>query len=375
MNRPLNIKIIGAGTTGSLLALSLANYGNKVTLFESMKQEDLINRSRAYAINHSSKKLLSELGIWYKLKNRLTGFSTLYVSDYVINKTLKFSTSDLVKSNDRDNSIGWIIEHKDLMSTIIKQIKNSNNINLQFSSETDYESKGYDIVVATDGYKSNALKMLKIRRISRFYNQGCLSLKVALRGIISSNDAYEIFRDEGPLAILPMGNDKYQIIWSAPMDLCNKRAELKSSILLDKLASILPIGIEPDLLLDKPIAIPIPFSIASRITKGNFFLLGESAHTFHPVGGQGLNLCWRDIYHFSKLINLKRIGIHKLRFKFSLYRYYDIAIIAFITDMLVRITSNRNFIAIQLRRLGFKLTTSNSSLRRFILRIMTNGPF
>ena len=63
----MNIAIIGSGLTGSLAAISLANAGCRVDLYERLSDEELINRDRTYAITHSSRKILQKFGIWSKI--------------------------------------------------------------------------------------------------------------------------------------------------------------------------------------------------------------------------------------------------------------------------------------------------------------------
>ena len=75
--------------------------------------------------------------------------------------------------------------------------------------------------------------------------------------------AYELFRPEGPLAILPLGDGIFQVVWSAPLSHCQRRADLSTPDFLDELATVLPGGIEPDLLLDSPRAFPQQWLLAN----------------------------------------------------------------------------------------------------------------
>ena len=59
------------------------------------------------------------------------------------------------------------------------------------------------------------------------------------------------------MAVLPMGGDIFQIVWSAPLSTCIKRSELNNSAFLDLLATVLPYKMEPDVLLDKPSFFPL----------------------------------------------------------------------------------------------------------------------
>ena len=60
----MNIAIVGSGLTGTLAAISLANTGSRVDLYERLSDEELVNRDRTYAITHSSRRILEKIGIW-----------------------------------------------------------------------------------------------------------------------------------------------------------------------------------------------------------------------------------------------------------------------------------------------------------------------
>ena len=75
------------------------------------------------------------------------------------------------------------------------------------------------------------------------------------------------------------------------------------------LSTILPNGIEPDTLIDSPESFPIRFLINSSFHSGKYIFIGETSHSVHPAGGQGLNLCWRDVACLTKLISYHFIEI------------------------------------------------------------------
>ena len=106
-------------------------------------------------------------------------------------------------------------------------------------------------------------------------------------------------------------------------------------------------------------------------------LVGDSFHTFHPVGGQGLNTCWRDvnlIYDiFSKSISISNKSLTLFKYKYYLRRFIDIFSTIVITDFLIRIFANKNFILFPLRKLSFLLLNNSHLVRKFILNHMTKS--
>ena len=98
-----------------------------------------------------------------------------------------------------------------------------------------------------------------------------------------------------------MGGERYQVVWSAPVWRCRQLESLSPAAFLDALAPILPPGVDVEQLEDTQRAFPVGLLLARHMHRDRTLLLGETAHRCHPVGGQGLNLCWRDVVTLHRL--------------------------------------------------------------------------
>tara|TARA_Y100001968_G_scaffold333653_1_gene398005 strand:- start:2955 stop:4106 length:1152 start_codon:yes stop_codon:yes gene_type:complete len=375
MSQLLKIRVIGSGPTGSLMAYSLFKLGCKVTLFDLKTHDQLIKRSRAYAITHSSRRLFEKLDLWGELRQYMNPFNNLLIRDTVINSQTNFTINDISLENQRYNSIGWILDHSDLMKLILSKIIDETDIELRLGSILESQGDSYDLTIAAYGFNKNSSSKFNLRDINFKYKQGCLTSKVLLRGA-KSTQAYEILRQEGPFAILPMGGDVFQIIWSAPINKCKNRISLNNSTLLDRITSIIPNGIQADSIIGEVNVFPNYFYISTSFYKKRSILIGESAHCFHPVGGQGLNLCWRDVYLLEKLIKLvatNKISLKHLPTLYFLLRILDVVSIGIITDLIVRTFSNRLLFTLPIRKIAFVLLNRSAIIRKQIFKIMTNG--
>ena len=369
----MNIAIIGSGLTGSLAALSLAKSGCIVDLYERLSDEDLINRERTYAITHSSRKILENLDIWSNIQRELISFQFLNVIDYELNKKVQFLVNDLYNEDRRYNSVGWIADHKIIMSIILEFISNTDNINKIPTSIIPNTNK-YDLICIADGSNSSTKKKLKTNSFKFDYDQICITTKVLLRGV-KSNEAFEILNKEGPFAVLPLGGDMFQIICSQSVEKANYYMSLSKSLFLDYLSTILPYGIEPDTIIQEPEYYPIKFMLNYSFHSGKYIFLGETCHAFHPVAGQGLNLCWRDVDSLKSLISSPILNRNKffIPIFYSISRIIDILSISVLTDSLVRYSrSNINFF-FHVRSFIFIILNKSRLARRIILNIMTNG--
>ena len=369
----MNIAIIGSGLTGSVAAISLAKAGCRIDLYERFSDEELINRDRTYAITHSSRRIFEKIGIWSQIVSELVPFKYLNVIDNNLNKNVQFDYNDLNKSDSKYLSVGWIAEHNKLMSRILEFISFIDTIN-RIPTSVIPNTNNYDLIVAADGFNSITKRKLKTPSFSFNYDQICITAKVLLRGM-KSNTALEILNDEGPFAVLPLGGDLFQVICSQSKKMAFYNMSLTKSLFLDYLSTILPYGIEPDTLISVPKSYPIKFLLNYSFHSGKYLYLGETSHAFHPVGGQGLNLCWRDVDSLTDLIKSPIIKNNKklIPFFYSISRFIDVLSISILTDSLVRYSRSNINTFFLIRKFIFIILKKSNILKRIVLNIMTNG--
>ncbi len=370
------ISINGAGPTGSILALAMSQAGFQVNLYDKKQEKNIQILDRAYALTHSSRVLFERLKLWNELKKYTTPFQILKLEDRELSSFVTFSKNDLCNENRRYNAIGWIINHQDLMHVLFNKIYSESNITISFGLNTSNDFDYYDLRLAADGSFSSIRDNLNIGTMTSKKKRGCITAKVLIRGAEESC-AYECFLKQGPLAILPIGSSLYQVILSSSFSKCKELTKLSHPLFLDKLAAILPSGLQPDALLNDPMTFSVDFLIARKLHKNNTILVGESAHRIHPVAGQGLNLCLRDI---STLYDLAIEGIHSPRIFsrtptiYQRKRILDVLLLSLLTENLLYFFNSTNPFKKILRFLIFKLMNSSIFIRRVILMAMTDGP-
>ena len=370
-----NIKILGSGPTGSLLALNLASEDCHITLIEPLDEKELLSKDKGYAITQSSRRIFEKFGLWQLIEKSAYGFTTLSIMDQEISSSVIVRSNDLKKINNNQINLGWVIDHKDFMQILIDSINSNRYINKFKVDSTD--DKTFDFVLAADGRDSLSRKKWNIRYLKRFYKQRCISFKAILEGAPPKR-AYEIFRHEGPLALLPLKDSTYQIIWFSSITDTKLKLSLSDNELLDRLTSILPdkivaeevVGEISNYSVAKAFALP-------KLTNIRKLIIGDSAHSFHPVGGQGLNSCIRDVYELGEILNNLETKSNLYRkfinLNFFLKRLIDIISLILFTDFLIKLFSNQIKFTYPLRNLIFYLLRKMKFIRSNVFSLMTDS--
>ena len=383
----LTAVVRGCGPTGALAALALAEAGwGLITLQDPSPRQALLRRQRAYAFTHSSRRLLLNLQLWQALIPRLEPFEQLQLADLGADPgstaaAVPFTTADLSRRSS-ELAVGWIGQHQDVMPVLLAAIDQHPRIRLELGATPAplepgaVDNGSIDLLVAADGPESPTRQALGIRQWQWTYQQRCLTAQIRLRGA-GAQQAWELFRPEGPMALLPLGGEQVQVVWSAGAARCRQLEGIGSDAFLDRLAGALPDRFQPDALAVPPQTFAVGLALARRLQAGNTVLVGESAHRCHPVGGQGLNLCWRDVavlHALARRVSQGRLPAAALPRRYARARWVDVLLTLAATDLLVRLFSNRAALLLPLRRLALASLRQVPVLRRLSLGVMTEGP-
>jgi len=377
MKNKYNFRIIGSGPTGLLLSIVLSRFDCNIFLTDLLERDKLINKDKTYAITHSTRKILFKFRLWKKLEPFLFGFDTLSISDSVTTAFTKLTIDDLDDDISSAKNIGWVVKHSDLMNVFFREIDNFDNIFFMKPQNLSEKKILFDYQFFSTGANSFDKKLLNTIDLKKNYDQSCLTFKVSLRGNIEKR-AYEIFRDEGPLAFLPLGKNFYQVIWTSSTSKSIARLNSDKNFLMDNLSTILPVEFKLDQIIGEFNIFPVSLSLTFQLfSLKKFVFVGDAFHTFHPVGGQGLNICWRDVNTIFDLFN-KNTFITKgdlMLFKFKYYssRILDILFTMIITDSLILIFANSNPLLFPVRKLSFFFLNNFLFIRRLILNQMTKS--
>lgn len=328
------VLIIGGGNVGLSFALLLADKGIRSTLLEKIKYptispDDDQDRqqfdSRNMALSRRTVQIYDEIGLWQDLQSHACRIDKVKISEQS-----GFGKATLDKNAEHVESFGQVMENAWLTKKLLVAVQNSplitllDGATLTHIEQTDKDvtvtfeqnakknqSLSADLLVACDGQNSPCRKLLGVGASFHDYHQ------VGIVGVVITDkphhhQAIERFNDMGAVAVLPLvdfGGEANQpqegyrrsLVW-----VCKKGEEQR--YLTDDDYFLTTIGRAFGKQAGKFVkagkrgAFPLVKVLAERQVVGRCVLMGNAAHTLHPVAGQGFNLCMRDADTLAKML-------------------------------------------------------------------------
>jgi 2-octaprenyl-6-methoxyphenol hydroxylase len=381
-----NILIVGGGMSGLLSALALSTTKNQIIVIDKNFFTDASktkNDFRTTAIAEGSKKFFEEIKLWTSLKKHSELINNIRVFDRNEKSKINFYNSKT------SNPLGYVLRNTHIKTEIIKLLKRKKNIillenenlkNISFCNEyAEVITKRFKIktnlVLATDGKFSSVRNIFNTPAYSKLYKHKALVVNFS-HTKNHKNIAYEIFHKTGPLAILPMksNSSKYycsSLIWSNEIKYINSLIKIKPNLLKNIVEEKISQQVGEIIKLFDIKAFNLSAHLNTKFFERRLVYLGDSAHSIHPIAGQGWNLGVRDVKNILEVIidaqNLGLdIGANYVCKKYHDLSFYDAYVFYQITDKLNSVFLKNNILSLNIRRLGFKIIEKNKDLKNFI---------
>lgn len=364
-----DIVIVGAGMSGCLLALAIIKQSPalKVVLIDDNPEQ--VDKgahpgfdARSIALSAGSCALLDELGLWATLQQNAQPIDDIHISDRgnlgIVN--LEKAGSNLPFGFVVElQYVGLILQQQLARFPQVKRFYNSTLINIikqpktiicelsnQLQNEKIIEAK---LCIAADGANSLTSQLLSISSTQSDYQCSAVIANVSCDKA-HFNQAYERFTEAGPLALLPLSDNRYSLVWSV------KNNELPAILALDERAFLAQLqqafGYRAGIFkkAGKRHSYPLKLIKSDKAITHRGVSIGNAAHCLHPVMGQGFNLGMRDISVLADIIaeldcvnnELNKLGDYSMLDRYWQTRKRDHHRTINLTDSIVHIFSNKH---------------------------------
>ena len=324
MNQHYDIAVCGAGLVGLSFACELANTRFKVLLLDGANEPSLgpitepcqdgyqLNSGyspRVSALNLASVKMLENLGALSAVARRVT-FKEMLVKDAAGTSSIAFTAEDI-----KQNDLGIIVENQLVVDGLLQQLHQADNVHLKFAAKltsADPIDSGYrlgfdddttadcELLVGADGGNSIVRELAGLQTLAWDYGQNALVTTIQTE-LPHGEIARQWFTETGPLAFLPLADPHLcSIVWStAEVD---QLLSLDDGSFCDQLSENSEEDLGQVVACDKRFSFPLRQQQAYRYVKSNLALIGDAAHTIHPLAGQGANLGLADARTLASFI-------------------------------------------------------------------------
>ena len=355
-----DISIIGGGLIGVFAAYSLSKTGFSITVVEKKQpyNEKKNMDFRTVAISEGTKVFLEKINLWKDINKFAEKIKKIKVIDRQLSNNLQFDNSR------RNSNLGYIVKNKDLLNIVYKNLRSQKNVTIYnnvsinnfytqddlINIECDELSIKSSLNIAADGKNSFVRAFHKTPFFIKNYKKSALVVTFT-HNENHQNTAFEFFYKNGPLAILPMraSNDDFtsSIIWTNKTKYLNEISKLDNDMLMALLFKETQHAVGNIKKIITKQIFPLSAHLNTKFYHDRTIYIGDAAHSFHPIAGQGWNLGMKDIENLNKLVTkYKSLGIdlgnkffckeyHNDNF-YNAYRLYQV------TDKLDSIFKNQN---------------------------------
>lgn len=316
-----DIAIIGGGLVGASLALSVQAEakarGWSILMVEPYAPGDSYQPSydaRSSALAHGTRLIYERLGVWGTINQRAAAIERIHVSDRG-----RFGATRLNAVEEGVPALGYVVENA-WLGQCLWQALDREVITWRCPAQVerlDAVPGGYQLrldddavvdcglAVLADGGRSHLREQLGIAVNHRAYDQTALIANVSFsQG--HGGQAFERFTQDGPLALLPLPEHRCALVWTRkPADAQRLLALADADFIAQlqaafgyRLGRVCQVGVRS--------AYPLALIAATEQVRPHLVVLGNAAHSLHPVAGQGFNLSLRDVQALAQALQASR---------------------------------------------------------------------
>jgi len=370
----LDILVVGGGMVGAVLACACLDKGWRIGLVEAREPRrswpageiDL----RVSALNHASRRVLERLGVWDRMvRLGVSPYREMHVWDAVSGSSIHFDSAELGEPD-----LGHIVENRVTRLALWERLEQAQDVTLLCPAELDRlelttaaacldlkDGRRLDarLLVGADGRDSQVRGHAGIATQGRLYDQRAIVANVQLHEW-HRETAWQRFLPTGPLAFLPLRDGRCSIVWSVTESKAQALLELDEAHFRAELEAASDGRLGPIGTVGPRAGFGLGSQHAEHYVEPRLALIGDAAHSIHPLAGQGVNLGLLDAATLSAALDEVRNRQRDIGGLWTLRRYErarrgDNQLMLTAMDGFERLFSNASPLLAVLRGVGLSL--------------------
>ncbi|MGB5247526.1 MAG: 2-octaprenyl-6-methoxyphenyl hydroxylase [Woeseia sp.] len=310
-----DIVIAGGGMIGTSLGIALASLNLRVAVVEAVERGAAMQPSfddRSTALSRSSQRTFEALGLWQDIVAASSPIRHIHVSDRG-----RFGFSHIDAEEQGVEALGYVVINRVLGNVLQEALGKAPGVDELCPARITAVARGSTqlgvtlddgatnltcrLLVAADGARSSVREMLGIGAQHIDYGQSAV-IGNLLPEKAHGACAYERFTEDGPLALLPVSNDRVSFVWTLEPAAAAAVMQLDDDMFTARLQDAFGFRLGRFSKVGRRACYPLGLSKANSLVAGRGVLIGNAAHGLHPVAAQGFNLGLRDVAALAECI-------------------------------------------------------------------------
>ena len=355
-----DVLIVGGGLVGASLACALSGQGLRLAMVEPYpfhSERPAGYDDRTIALAEGSRRVFQTLSIWEAVASEATPIRTIHVSERGA-----YGFTRLRAAEHGVEALGYVTPARSLGraladrladlsdlrllsgASLVDLVTNGDRVQVQVEADGAPRFINASLVVAADGFRSTVRTLVGIDAREREYGQNAIIANITPE-LPHGNVAYERFTDQGPMALLPMSENRCGLVCTVEEQRAESLMRWADAHFLefvqarfgDRLGRFLRVGQRQ--------VYPLVHLKSREHFRDRVVIIGNAAHTLHPVAGQGFNLGLRDVAALAEVVcdahrADRDIGGRSVLEAYQDWRGTDQTLTAGFTDALVRLFTN-----------------------------------
>ncbi|HCG6643768.1 2-octaprenyl-6-methoxyphenyl hydroxylase [Vibrio parahaemolyticus] len=352
-----DVVIAGGAMAGATLALAIEHLSRgalRVAVVEPFKAQSDQHPgfdSRSIALSYGTVNLLRHLELWSAIEPFTTPIEHIHVSD-----RSHAGMTDITKHDVGVEALGYVVELADVGRVYQELLTHSTAIDLYCPDSAKHITRTQEnvtielasgellnakLLVAADGAVSQCCQQIGLELSEHDFDQVAVIANIVTQEPHQGR-AFERFTENGPVALLPMSDNRMSLVWCLRPDEAQIVMELSESEFLERLQQDFGWRLGAMQKVGLRASYPLLLRHRKQNISHRFAIVGNAAQTLHPIAGQGFNLGIRDVVTLAEELvkQGEDVGRYQGLIRFSQRREADRNETIWLTSSLVHVFSN-----------------------------------